>query len=167
MIKLFLLLNLFAKVFIICSDTTEVERYEEALFDFGSDAESLNLFEHETHCDSEDESFTGLPYFIDRVRTTFNFENQSRQILEQDHLMRLEDHRNNHENLFFRRVLMPTRNNYRNLAHRHSENGTLNYRSYTEYNSFTRFPDRFNGPCYKALFVMLVVTFLLAVVTHR
>ena len=132
MIKLFLLLNLFAKVFIICSDTTEVERYEEALFDFGSDAESLNLFEHETHCDSEDEYFTGLPSFIDRVRIRFNFENQSRRILEQDRPMLMTEYQN-YENLLSGRVLMPNRNNYRNLAQyqlisQPPQNRPLNYR---------------------------------------
>lgn len=78
MIKIFVLLAaLLLRVF-ICSDTTEIECYEDVLFDFGSDAESLNLYEDvnlseskSTYSPSSDSS--SLHYHD--VSITFNFEN--------------------------------------------------------------------------------------------
>lgn len=164
-VKLFLLLNLFAKVFIICSDSTEVEGYqEEYFFDLESDLETFNLFEQETSFDSETESFPEVASFIDRVRISFNLENDSirNRNLELDQPIFVTERGNN--------FLRSSSNNYRNLAqdrliHQPRQNWVLNYRNYPTYNAFTGINDRVNGPCYRTLFVFLIFSFALAVVT--
>jgi hypothetical protein len=91
-IRIFFVLAL-ARLF-ICSDTTEVERYEQILFDFGSESESLNLYDEVHHYDSEYNYSSDLNPLIDRVTLTFNFEDSGRR--EQVPLM--SSNRNNRNN---------------------------------------------------------------------
>lgn len=176
----------------ICSDTTEVECYENILFDFGSDAESLNLYENINSFESKSMSSSdSSPQH--RVSITFNFEdienrNESYEYREQ--ASSLFPYRNlifeSNQDYTTARGLLPspihtrngrflisptnqTRNNYRILTQnllRNQQANALTYRDNTTYNTLTNLRERDTGLFFKALFILLVISLTYTAILH-